>query len=235
MIKIRIGSGFFSPRLWPTLLTLIFLPVLLGLGAWQVQRLHWKRELIATIDQHIHQAPIAVPVANAAEADYQPATASGTYLHDRELFVIATEQKSGQGGYHVLTPLQLTDGQILLVDRGWIPYASKSSGFARPMGVVQMQGILRLPKSSGFLQPANDPAKSFWYSVDLQAMAAAARIPAFLPYVLEADAAPNEGGYPVGGQTRLSLPNDHFSYAVTWYSLAAILLIIYGVASYRKD
>jgi surfeit locus 1 family protein len=144
---------------------------------------------------------------------------------------------TGKGGYHVLTPLRLEDGSYLLVDRGWIPYERKQQdkGFFRPEGNVDAHGILRVPTSASWMMPRNDPAGGDWYSLDLKAMAEADKLPAFLPYVLEADTTANEGGYPVGGQTRLNLPNDHFSYAVTWYGFAVILLIIYGLSSYRKN
>jgi surfeit locus 1 family protein len=234
-MRVRVGAGVFTPRFWPTLITALFLPVLIGLGGWQVHRLHWKRELIATISERVHQAPVGIPLAGQ-DADYRPAKASGVFRHDLELFVFSTSLASGQGGYRVLTPLQLADGRFLLVDRGWIPFDRKrTDGFSHPEGAVEVRGILRIPPAPNWIQPKNNPAKGEWYNADLAAMAAADKLTGFLPYVLEADATANPGGYPVGGQTRLTLPNDHFSYAVTWYSLAAILVIIYGLSCARKN
>lgn len=234
---IKIGKGTFAPRLWPTLLTLLMLPVLLWLGTWQVHRLHWKRELIATIDERIHDAPLQVPYVTLPIADYRPATASGVFRNDLALFVLSTDLTTGKGGYHVLTPLQLPDGQYLLVDRGWVPYEGRQqeNGFSRPEGQQDVHGILRVPGQAGWMMPRNDPKGGNWYSIDLKAMAEADQLPGFLPYMLEADATANPGGYPIGGQTRLTLPNDHFSYAVTWYGFAVILLVIYGLSSFRKD
>jgi surfeit locus 1 family protein len=65
-------------------------------------------------------------------------------------------------------------------------------------------------------------------------MAKLAGVPEFMPFVLEADTKPNPGGYPIGGQTRVALPNNHLSYALTWYGLALALLVIYGVSGFRK-
>jgi surfeit locus 1 family protein len=137
---------------------------------------------------------------------------------------------TGEGGYHVLTPLQLNDGRLLLVDRGWIPY-DRRDHFATVEGQTKIAGILRQPESHLFV-PKNDVAKNNWYQIDLTAMAQNAGIGPFMPFVMDVDATPNEGGYPVGGQTRIDLPNNHFGYAVTWFGLAAVLVIIYLVYSF---
>ncbi len=84
------------------------------------------------------------------------------------------------------------------------------------------------------MQPANDRPKNDWYGIDLAVMASLVGVPEFMPYILAADTKPNRGGYPVGGQTRLDLPNNHLSYAITWFGLAFALMVVYGVSAYRK-
>jgi len=225
----------FTFRLWPTLITFCMLAVLLGLGTWQVQRLHWKQALLATIDDRINDDPVDAETVNPAEADYRPAKASGLFQHDREFYLTAISS-TGEGGYHVLTPLQLDDGKYLLVDRGWIPYDRKAPETRRDgqlFGPVRVGGILRIPRHY-WTQPANDAAGNVWYGIDLPVMAKLAGVPEFMPFVLEADTKPNPGGYPIGGQTRVTLPNNHLSYALTWYGLALALLVIYGVSGFRK-
>ncbi len=221
-------------RFWPTLLTMIMLPVLLGLGAWQVQRLHWKENLLATIDARVHQTPVdLVSIINRDDSDYRLAKVSGSFLNDKSLYLLSISL-TGDGGYHVLTPLRLEDERLLLVDRGWIPYDWRDKDFSRPNETQTLTGVLRLPQNHMLFQPQNDPAKNIWYRIDLDAMASATKLPQFLPYILELDATPNLGGYPVGGQTRLTLPNNHFVYAVTWFGLAFALVIIYILSSVRK-
>jgi surfeit locus 1 family protein len=215
------------------------LVILLGLGTWQVQRLHWKQQLLATIDARIHNAPAAIATLLALpDANYRPAIATGTF-RDGPVFYLLGISLTGEGGYHVLTPMDLPDGRMLLIDRGWIPYDRKQNAAFAPAagtdsyGTTTITGILRLPEAH-WSDPNNDPARNNWYSVDLTAMAQTAHVPAFTPYVLEADATPNAGVFPVGGQTRMALPNNHFVYAVTWYGLAAALLVIYFLASVHK-
>ena len=241
-VQLPSKSGIFVFRLGPGLIAGFMFCVLIGLGSWQVQRLQWKEALISKIDARLHAAPIDVAVLSDPEVeipqdtdvDYLPATASGVFLNEKELYVYALSTQ-GASGYDVLTPLRLKDGRFLLVDRGWIPYAVKpTGGFDRMSGEVTIKGLLRVPQHF-WGQPDNHPEKNEWYGVDLAAMATADKIDGFLPYVLETDAIPNSDALPIGGQMQVTLSNNHLQYALTWYGLAAILLLIYLTSCYRKN
>ena len=96
-------------------------------------------------------------------------------------------------------------------------------------GAVTVEGAIRAPGVQHWLQPDNEPDRNIWFWNDLPAMAAHAGIAPdhLVPVFLEAGPAPNPGGLPIGGQTRVTLPNDHLQYAITWYALAAGLAMIY--------
>lgn len=208
--------------------------VLIGLGTWQLERRQWKEDLIAARDAALAAPPVDLP-GNADTArglEFHRVRATGTFLHDRELFLNATERSRGSAGYLVLTPLRLASGAVVLVERGWIPRdlrdrARRASG--NPAGEVAVEGILRLAPEGrpGWFVPDNDPAKNEWYFLDLAAMARAAGVPDALPFYVEAGPAPNPGGYPLGGQANTELRNEHLQYAITWYCLAAALAVIY--------
>ena len=216
-----------------TVAIILALAALLGLGTWQLARLDWKRDLIATMERRMAAPAVAVEtLADNPDSDYRRVTAHGRFDPSPVFFLFALSD-SGQGGYHLLQPLRLADGRRLLVDRGWLPYDRQQDVFM-PAGEVSLAGILRRPQHS-WNQPANNPARNEWYGVDLPVMAGIAGISAFLPTVLEVDAAPNPGGYPHGGQTRVSLPNNHLGYALTWYGLAVALLVITVLARRRGD
>ncbi|MDX2028137.1 MAG: SURF1 family protein [Alphaproteobacteria bacterium] len=225
-MRFRIGGGIFTLRLWPTFLTLVIFAILAGLGTWQVERLHWKENLIATIEMRMKEAPVdAARFADSAHVDYRNAYASGIFQNGKEIYTTAISPK-GEGGYHVLTPLRLKKNRYLLVNRGWVPYGKKLPDTRKPgqlSNTVTIKGILRVAPQ-GWMQPS-----------DKQKIVRLVSLPEFLPFVLEADAAPNPGGYPVGGQTRLNLPNNHLGYAITWYALALALLIIYGFSAFQKS
>ena len=208
--------------------------VLLALGTWQVQRLQWKEALVATIAQRIDAAPLPLAAieekaAEGAALDYWPVAAKGRFLHEGERHFLATHQ--GKSGFFVYTPMLLDDARIVFVNRGFVPYDLKDAA-RRPAGLVEgevaVTGLARdrLSEKPSSLVPDNDPAKNVFYWKDLDAMAASAGLPAgadVLPFFIDANDAPNPGGWPAGGVTIVELPNNHLQYAVTWYGLAAAL------------
>jgi surfeit locus 1 family protein len=230
----------FRPRLVPTLFTVPGVLILLGLGIWQIQRLHWKEGLIAQRDAAVAAAPIAPPqtLAEARADEFHHVVAEGVFQNDKELFLAASSD-SGESGYQVVTPFSLADGRTIFVNRGFIPLelkdrAKRAGG--ELSGTVRIAGLLRVPPASkpSFFLPDNRPDLNLWFWVDLPAMAQQAGIADPVPFYIDADNTPNPGGWPKGGITRLDLPNDHLQYAITWFSLAVALVVIY-VLYHRRD
>jgi surfeit locus 1 family protein len=205
----------------------------LGLGFWQIERLIWKRELIVQRQAAVAATLIAVPrdSEDARGLEFRPVTDEGVFLHEKEIFLGATSE-AGRNGYQVLTPLQEATGRIVFVNRGFIPAELKDPNKRRSgqiVGVVRVRGLLRLAateKPAWFL-PDNRADLNYWFWVDLPAMAAADGLDRLAPFYIDADATPNPGGWPRGGVTRLELRNDHLQYAITWFSLAVALIVIY--------
>jgi surfeit locus 1 family protein len=222
--------------LWPTIWSALGLLLLLGLGTWQVQRLHWKEGLIAERNGALAAAPVPLPkTLDAARAlEFHPVRAEGEFLNDHELYLNAQSLK-GDAGFHVVTPFRLSDGTIVFIDRGFVPTDRKepsTRAAGEIAGPTAVTGLLRLPEPPGGFTPANEPAKNSWFSVDLPAMAKAAGIGtggvgSALPFYIDADKTPVPGGWPRGAQTITDLPNNHLQYAITWYALAVALVAIY--------
>jgi surfeit locus 1 family protein len=225
-----------APRLEGfTVLTLAMGAVLLGLGTWQLERLNWKEALIAERTARLAAPPLPLrPGATTPETpgalDFRRVELSGRYRHQDELLLVAPSI-TGQAGYHVVTPLERPGGDLVLVSRGWIPYrlrAPETRAGGQVEGPVTITGIARTAGRQGLFVPDNEPGNGLWYWRDLEGMAAhLGREVA--PILVEAGPEPNPGGYPVGGQTLLKLPNDHLGYALTWYALAAALAAVYLV------
>ena len=162
--------------------------------------------------------------------EFRHVTDEGVFLHDKEIFLGATSE-AGRNGYQVLTPLREAEGRNVFVNRGFIPAELKDPvkrSESQIAGTVRVQGLLRLPtgKPVWFL-PDNRPDLNYWLWVDLSAMAAADKLQNVAPFYIDADSTPNPGGWPKGGITRLELRNDHLQYAITWFSLAVALIVIY--------
>ena len=90
-----------------------------------------------------------------------------------------------------------------------------------------MVGVWRVPDAPGWFTPAPDRAHRIWYSRDVASIARADGVKPAAPALIEADATPNPGGWPKGGQTVVAFRNEHLQYAVTWFLMAAGLLVVY--------
>jgi surfeit locus 1 family protein len=97
------------------------------------------------------------------------------------------------------------------------------------VGEVQLDGIIRLPQVKTWFQPDNEPAKNIWFYIDPAQIAATSGLALRRDLYLDAGQAENPGGFPIGGQTRINLPNDHLQYAITWALLALALAVIYVI------
>ena len=235
-------SGF-RPHFWPTVISASIVLVCLGLGVWQVERLYWKEGLIAARAAAVNAPPI-VPPQSAGEAramEFRHVAADGVFLNDKELFVGASAE-SGTIGYDVLTPLREASGRIVFVNRGYIPAelkdrAKRAAG--EPAGPVKVTGLLRLPPASrpNWFLPDNRSDLNYWFWVDLPAMAKADGFDPVqvAPFYIDADATPNQGGWPKGGTTPLALPNNHLQYAITWFGLAIAMVVIYIVSQRQRQ
>ena len=213
-------------------ITAFFFLVFCGLGVWQIERLSWKLDLIARVDQRVHMPAAPVPqeaqwpLVNAERDEYRHVSVEGHFLHDKEALVYASTERGP--GYWVMTPLQTTNGAIVFINRGYVPLdrkepASRAEG--QVAGEVTVIGLLRITEPKGTLLRSNDPKDGRWYSRDVIAMGAQAGLDHVAPFFVDADATPNPGGFPVGGLTVVSFRNSHLSYALTWFAMALLSLV----------
>jgi surfeit locus 1 family protein len=228
----------FRPTFWPTVFTVPAILVMIGLSVWQVQRLHWKEGLIAERVSRTTADPIPLPPAGTdlSSLEFRRVSVTGVFDHAHELYLAARSQ-NGNIGYWIMTPLKLepdgpSGGETVLIERGWVPEEKKPPE-TRPQGqlpgTVTLNGIIRLPQVKTFFQPDNEPDKNVWFYIDPAQMAGAAGVPARTDLYLDAEKTEIPGNYPLGGQARIELPNDHLQYAVTWALLALSLAGVYVV------
>nr|WP_315249164.1 SURF1 family protein [uncultured Duganella sp.] len=218
-----------------------------ALGTWQVIRLQWKLALIERVDQRVHGAPVPAPAMaqwpqlNAENDDYRRVQLSGVLLDGATTQVLASLERGI--GYWVVTPLCTPDGGIVMVNRGFIPAggsgwkpqpapaAASADACDHAQGtVVSVSGLLRMTEIAGSLRK-NEPARNYWYTRDVQAIAQARGLgqAKVAPYFIDADAptaqaaGPVAGQQPTGGLTVISFVNNHLVYAVTWFALALMV------------
>jgi surfeit locus 1 family protein len=213
--------------------------LLLGLGTWQLERRVWKLNLIRQVEQRVHAAPIPAPAPlqwGAAQTDwaYRRVWTKGRLDPGRITLVQAVTDLGP--GYWVMTPLRSDQGFAILVNLGFVPADDPASGYRAVLGAhdpVTIVGLVRSSEPHGGFLRANDPSAGRWYSRDVAAIAAARGISNTAPYFIDADAAANHPGWPVGGLTVIRFPNSHLIYAVTWFGLA--LMTAAGLGLFIRD
>ena len=212
--------------------TLAALAVLLGLGTWQLQRKSWKEALIATLDQRLSAAPVALP-PRSEWAGLTPESAEFTRIKARVEFPPANDalvftagsslRDDAKGvGYFVFSPARLPDGRQVVVNRGFVSDRS----YPRPSGPQEIVGALRFAEQPSWFATAHDAAGEVWTVRDPQAMARVRGWGEVAPFYLEQEAPVPPGGLPHPAPLKPHLRNEHLNYAITWYGLAAALVLI---------
>ena len=218
--------------IWLTVFAFPALLVLVGLGVWQVQRLAWKDAMLA--DLAAKQTAAAMDIATldrndqaGENIDYLPVAFSGTYVGSKELRLYWVHE--GEAGWRLTVPVQLSDGSVVLLDRGFVTQ-SVLDRLIPPSGPVNITGRALREKAQGVFTPDNEPANNVWYWRDVAAMAQALGVnPARVkPYVILADRSGGDESWPLALATPPRIENRHLGYAITWFGLAACLVGVYG-------
>ena len=225
---------YFRPLPYPTLWCLPAIALLIALGFWQVERLHWKEALIAQVSRNLSAPPITLSQAlslPSEQSEYRQVVVIGRFDHAKENYSYAIDAAS-QPVLHVLTPLLLQDGHAVIVDRGEVPFELKDPAKRKAgqlLGVQRLVGVWHMPSLPNLFTPGPNTKARLWFVRDVRAMAKLDRLRLAAPVVIEAGTTPNPGGWPKGGQTVVDFPNNHLQYALTWFGLAAALFSVYLV------
>lgn len=226
--------------IWPALVALAGIAVSLSLGIWQLHRLAWKQALIARIEARIHAPPAPLPPQSEWPAlkdyEYRHVTLRGRFDGREALVFRGSGPEAGEGpGYLVLAPLILADGAAVIVNRGFVPGAAKeAAALAPPAGEVTVTGLMREREPRNLFTPADRPDKDLWFTRDPGAIAAHLGLTRAAPFSVDADFSGDPKALPRGGTTIIAFPNNHLSYALTWFGLAAALAGVFGAWAWDR-
>ncbi len=227
--------------LWPAVATLVAFAILIGLGAWQLERKSWKEGLLAQIEARAYGPPgEALPESGwpdwRADADeFRRIRIEGTRLPEKIVAIHGlAEERRGQAlqGFYLFEPLRRDDGSVVVVNRGFVVTELRD----RTLAALREQptrativGLVRAPETRAAFVPENEPARDRWFVRNLEDIVAAGGLARVAPFYVDADATPNPNGWPRGGQTQLVLRNAHLQYALTWFGIAGALVAVFLV------
>ncbi len=201
--------------LLPALFGIAGTALLLWLGFWQLQRLDWKLSYLAAIEARIHDAPVALPAQPEPKRDRFLAVRVSGRIKGPEIHVLASSRQTGPA-YRVITAFVTDDGRRILLDRGMIPTGDADK--ARPERQITVTGNLHWPQETGAGIPAPDRKANIWFARDVDAMAAELGTE---PVLLVAASDTGDGVRPFPVSTE-GIPNNHLSYAIQWFGMAAV-------------
>ncbi len=233
----RLRSGLAVPAIFALVATVIFV----GLGTWQLQRKAWKEALIETLEQRLSAPPGDLPPRerwaslSAANDEFCRVKFSAAFVPGAEALVYtsgsALRSDVSGSGYWVFAPAQLTSGGIVLVNRGFVPEGrqdpvTRAAGAAT--GHADLVGVMRWPESRGAFSPKDAPDRNIWFVRDPVAIAAAKSWGEVAPFFIELESPQPPGGLPRPGALKVNLRDEHLQYAITWYGLALVVVVMFG-------
>lgn len=219
-----------------TILTFAVLPVLVGLGMWQLERAEEKREIEARYLKRQQQAAMSVDVLNPGDdLAFTPVVMSGSYDNQHH-FLLDNRMHKGQLGYEVLTPFLTEAGNWILINRGWIPgHPDRRSLPSIPavQPTVLSRGSVYASPGLPFLLKEQVFAEPEWplvvQAVELEKFSEVLGRNLF-PYVVRLDAG-SEGALAVDWQLMNQEPQKHVAYAVQWFTMATALVFWFVFAN----
>ncbi|MTH33637.1 SURF1 family protein [Paracoccus limosus] len=213
--------------LFPLILGVVGCAILISLGVWQLQRLAWKEAMLDQIQRGIEGAPAPLPASIDPSMKYLPVLVSGTTTGD-EIDVLSGTRESG-GGYQVVSGFVTDDGRHILLDRGFVDQDHKHD--PRPPVHLQVVGNLHWPQEKGSATPAPNLDQNIWFARDVPAMAAQLGTQPVL--VVAAEVAGDQQGVQPIPVAIDGIPNNHLSYAMQWFMIAAAWAGMTGALIWR--
>ncbi len=236
----QIGSFEFKPALWPTIAALIIVPGFCGMGIWQLSRAVDKQERLQAYVQSEQFAPANIGLDQVFDAQpgFRQVRLTGHYDIQHQ-FLLDNQMQAGSVGYHVFTPLLLTDQHAILVNRGWLPQGATRLDLpviATPEGSVTITGVLSPAPGYGMLLGDDIESDKVWPRV-VQAIVLT-RLQREMsgelaPQVLLLDPA-EPGGFVREWKIVQFGPERNRGYAFQWFSMAAAVLFIYIGVNTRR-
>ena len=202
-----------------TVFVIFFVLVFIALGTWQIIRLNWKNNLILEIENSLKNSPVELN-RNKIE-NYLKIKTSGVIDFDKQIYLYSLND-SGTPGFEVINPILIMD-ESYLINRGWIPFEKKDTPEINIFDQNNIIGTLKAQGRKNIFKPDNDIKENYWFSLDREDIFKFTN-KKFSQYIIYLD-----GNYqfPRPKKITANISNNHKKYAMTWFSLAISILLLY--------
>ena len=193
--------------------------VLLSLGSWQLYRLNWKIDLISEIENSLKNNP--VELSQSDKKNYLRIKTSGTIDFDKQIYLYNLNE-SGKPGFEVINPIFIGN-ENYLINRGWISFEKKYQSDINLFNSKNIIGTLKIQSKANSFKPNNDVAENYWFTLDRDDIFSYTG-KKFSKYIIYLN-----GDYKVPKPKVITanISNNHKKYAITWFSMAISILLIY--------
>ena len=198
---------------------IFFILVFVALGSWQIVRLNWKNNLILEIENSLKNPP--VELTNSNVENYLKIKTSGSIDLEKQIYLYNLND-TGTPGFEVINPILINDTNYL-INRGWIPFEKKNSQEINVFDENDIIGTLKLQGRKNIFKPDNDLEENYWFSLNREDILKFTG-KEFSKYIIYLN-----GNYKVPKPKKITanISNNHQKYALTWFSLAISILLLY--------
>ena len=198
---------------------IFFIFVFIGLGTWQIIRLNWKNNLILEIENSLKNPPVELTQSN--KENFLKIKTSGSIDFDKQIYLYNLNE-SGTPGFEVINPITIGE-ENFLINRGWIPFEKKGTQEINVFDQKNIIGTLRLQGRKNIFKPDNDLDENYWFSLNREDILKFTG-KNFSKYIIYLD-----GNYQLPRPKKITanISNNHQKYAITWFSLALSILLLY--------
>tara|TARA_B100000941_G_scaffold207655_1_gene151787 strand:- start:84 stop:737 length:654 start_codon:yes stop_codon:yes gene_type:complete len=198
---------------------IFFILVFIALGTWQIIRLGWKNNLILEIENSLKNPPVELTQSN--KVNYLKIKTSGSVDFEKQIYLYNLND-TGTPGFEVLNPISI-DGENYLLNRGWIPFEKKDTPDINIIDQTNIVGTIKIQGRKNIFKPENDLKENYWFSLNREDILKFTG-KKFSKYIIYLD-----GNYqlPKPKKITANISNNHKKYAMTWFSLAISILLLY--------
>ena len=198
---------------------ILTISALIALGSWQIIRLNWKLSLISEIDSSLKESP--VELSKNLNKNFLKIKTSGKIDYDKQIYLYNLNEK-GKPGFEVINPV-LIDTKNYLINRGWIQFDKKGTAEIINPDEKNIFGTLKKQNKANRFKPENDIEKNYWFTLNRDDIFTYTG-KNFSEYIIYLD-----GNYKTPNPKKITanISNNHKKYAITWFSLAISILILY--------